>query len=112
LLNDPASRNRRAAIYDAFRKKRDLTEDEKTKAEEIVVDLDRVSIMVKERLFPKKIAFRMYSVVAILCHKALENFIEEQRKSRHQPSWAKDFDWFYDESLKYRRKKFPEENPE
>jgi hypothetical protein len=105
------ARVRRRAIYAAYRSKEGLGQLE-TDAERIVIDLDRVGIMVKEGLFPKKIAFRMYPTVAILCGKALENYVKEQRKLRSQPSWAQAFEWFYVESLKYRKKNYPKENPE
>jgi hypothetical protein len=90
--------------------KRELRNEELEYAEKIRADLNRVGIMVREGLFPKKIAFRMYSYIAIYCWTALENHIKEQRKLRQQPSWVEDFEWFYNESKLYRKEKYPEED--
>jgi hypothetical protein len=57
-------------------------------------------------------AFRLYSPIAIQSWKVLKNSVEEQRKLRNQPSWAKDFEWFYIESTRYRKKNYPDENPD
>jgi hypothetical protein len=113
LLNNAEAGERRRVIYTAYKRKPDLGELQ-ADALRIVVDLDQVSAMVKEGLFPKKIAFRMYSLVAIQCWKALEkfDFINKQRKKRNQPLWAQDFAWFYDQCIKYRKKKYPDENPD
>jgi hypothetical protein len=111
LLNDAEARKARRLVYDAFKNKIDLARDDDSAAK-VTADLDQVAIMVRKKLVPKDVAFRTYSRMTIQCWTALENWIDRQRQLRNQHvSWAEDFEWFYNESMKYRKKKYCNENP-
>lgn len=109
LLDDPIARRGRRAVYSAFCKKRELTTNEIEYAEKIRADFNDIGIMVRLGLFPKKIALKMYSDTTIRCWEALEEHIKKQRKDRGTPSFMEDFEWFYEESKKYRKKNYPQE---
>jgi hypothetical protein len=106
-FDNEEARNGRKAIYLAFAESRKLTDDELVEAEKTRVNFNEIGIMVREGLFPKKIALRMYSDVAIKCWIALEKQIQNERKMRNCNSWMEDFEWFYRESKRYRNKSYP-----
>jgi hypothetical protein len=109
MFDTPEAREGRRAIYTAFIRKRELGKNEIDYAEKIRADFNAVGIMVKEGLFPKEIALRTYSGVVVHCWEALEKHIKNQRKLRGAPSFMGEFEWFYNESKRYRKKKYPEE---
>jgi hypothetical protein len=109
IIDSDEARKGRRAIYSAYFEKRKLNEAELQAAKRIRVELNEVGIMVREGLFPKKIALRMYSDVAIKCWTALEKYIHEQRCLRNCESWMEDFEWFYLESKRFRDKYYPED---
>jgi hypothetical protein len=106
-FDNEEAREGRKAIYLAFSESRKLTGLELAAAERTRTNFNEIGVMVREGLFPKNIALRMYSDVAIKCWTVLEDQIKEGRKLRNCPSWMQDFEWFYLESKKYRQKNFP-----
>jgi len=109
LFDTKEARQARREVYNAYIDKREFNKNELKHVEKIRADLNQVAAMVREGLLPEKIALRMYSAVAINCWEALKEHIEKQRKLRGTPSWMDDFEWFYDESKRFRKMKYPRE---
>lgn len=108
-LNTHDARAARRAIYAAHFDNREFGDKEIGYAEEIRANFNSTGIMVREGLFPKKIALRLYSETTIKCWEALRKHIEKQRDARGTRAFMEDFEWLYNESKRYREKKYPEE---
>jgi hypothetical protein len=109
LLDTDKAKMGRKAVYLAFEEKRELTKEETEQAERTIAALNQAAMMVREKLFPKKIAFRMFSSMTIHSWIALESYIKKQREMRHSPSWVEDFEWFFKESSEWKKNHYPKE---
>lgn len=74
--------------------------------------LNRIGILMQENMLPKHLALVLFSDIAIKAWNRLSARIEFERKLRNDPLFMKPFQWFADESSRYRESLFPGQKPQ
>jgi hypothetical protein len=69
-----------------------LTVEQAKEVENVCVIFDRMGVLVKERLIPKKVAFSMYFDVVLRTWYLVEPFIRHEREQRQNDLWMMYFE--------------------
>jgi hypothetical protein len=88
-----------SGILDAFSKKGVEGEIAKVRA-----DMDQMGTLVHHNLIPRKVFLEAYWNTILVCWKALENNIEQERIRRQYPTYMKYFQELKDQARRYWKK--------
>jgi len=69
--------------------------------------LNRIGILMQTKMLPKQLALMLFSDIAIKAWDRLSTHVEFERKRRNDPLFMRPFQWFADESRRYRERLFP-----
>ena len=108
LLNDDEHRNARKLTYEAYRKSKSndgttIFDDESYYrfSRMTAHDFDHVGSLIKNTPSIKKTFFDLYAETTIICWKALEEHIKEERNKRKSNFYMKFFEWLTNEAITY-----------
>jgi hypothetical protein len=78
----------------------------------VETDMEQIGTMARNKLFYEKPFLERYSSSIIMEWRKLAGDVQEQRKARQTPDYRQNFEYLNNTAIKYRKKKYGEQNPE